>query len=371
MGKSSIVFALSFALVAVAVAQNEPDRKRMVEHQLGADHFVAGGSVKVRQPVSGDLLAAGGSIDVDANVNGDALVTGGRLRISGDVGQSVYAAAGHLDIDGKVGRNVRVAGGEVEIGPKAQVIGNVTIAGGEVSVRGSVGGYVQAGAGRVLIDGPVAGDVVVGSGHVELGPNARVGGKLLYRSREELKQDPAAKVAGGIEHVLPRGGAPGAEPKQYRFARGVRWVWTAGMMLLAVALLAAFPAFFGRVGTTLQSRPGMSLLLGFVLLVCVPVGALVLLITIIGIPLGLLAMLLYLALMPVAYASTGIGLGDWVLRKYKSDQAARLGWRLGAAALAVLLIAALRLVPWFGGLIGFAALLVGLGALLLQFKRVS
>jgi len=44
MGKSSIVFALSFALVAVAVAQNEPDRKRMVEHQLGADHFVAGGS---------------------------------------------------------------------------------------------------------------------------------------------------------------------------------------------------------------------------------------------------------------------------------------------------------------------------------------
>ena len=32
------------AWVAVAVAQNEPDRKRMVEHQLGADHFVAGGS---------------------------------------------------------------------------------------------------------------------------------------------------------------------------------------------------------------------------------------------------------------------------------------------------------------------------------------
>jgi len=369
MWRFAIAAAMSCAIAASAAAQGDPARPRSVEHELGADHFVAGGSVRITQPVNGDLLAAGGHVDVDAAVNGDAVITGGKARISGDVGQSVYAAAGQIDILGKVGRNVRIAGGEVEIGPKAHVVGNLTLAGGQASVRGSVGGYVQAGAGRVLIDGPVGGDVVVGSGHVELGPNARIAGKLRYRSREALQQDPAAQVAGGIEHVMGRGDVPASEPNARRFARGARWVWAAGMMLLAVVLLAAFPTFFGRVGTTLQARFGMSLLLGFVWLVCVPVAALILLITIIGAPLGLLAIAIYLALLPVAYASSGIGIADWVLRKYKTQDAARLGWRVGAAAAAVLLLAAVGFVPWIGGLVGFIALLAGLGALALQFKR--
>jgi hypothetical protein len=119
----------------------------------------------------------------------------------------------------------------------------------------------------------------------------------------------------------------------------------------------------------LRERLGVSLLLGFVLLVCAPVAALLLLVTLIGIPLGLLAIALYLALLPVAYASAGIGLGEWALGRWKPAAARRFGWRAGAATIAIVLLALLGTIPWLGGLIGFAALLAGLGALLLQVRR--
>src|SRR5213075_3059679 len=122
-----------------------------------------------------------------------------RVRIGGSVGDSLYCGGGQVLLDGTVGSNARIGGGNVEIGPKAVVSGNVSIAGGKVRIDGTVKGYVQVAGGRAFIDGTVGGDVVARSGMVELGPNARIAGKLRYASGKELTRDPAAQVAGGVE----------------------------------------------------------------------------------------------------------------------------------------------------------------------------
>jgi cytoskeletal protein CcmA (bactofilin family) len=351
-------------------AQEHRDGAQGVERQLGADRFVAGGSLSVSKPVAGDLIAAGGNVDVDAAVAGDAIVAGGNLRLGGDVGQSVYAAAGQLRILGKVGRNVRVAGGQIEIGPNAQIAGNLTSGGGQVNLNGGVTGYVQVAGGRVVINGPVGGDVEAASGRLELGPNARIAGSLRYRSADEFKRDPAAQVSGGVERLaMPVGVATRMQRERSALHGGASVAWTLGMMLLAAVLLAALPGFYEQVAQTLRTRPGISLLAGFALLVCTPVAAVILLVTVIGVPLGLLTIALYLALLPVAYVSAAIALGAWALSRWRADSASRIGWRIGAALLALLLIALLGAIPWLGSLVGFAALLAGLGALLLQLQR--
>jgi hypothetical protein len=148
----------------------------------------------------------------------------------------------------------------------------------------------------------------------------------------------------------------------------VGWLWTLGLVLLAALLLAVQPAALARVSQTLQARPGMSLLLGFALLVCMPVAALLFIVTLIGIPVGLLTIALYLALLPLGYVTAAVGLGDLVLQRLRAAAAAQLGWRIGAAAAALLLLTLLGAIPWLGGWIGFAALLAGLGALLLQWR---
>ena len=126
------------------------------------------------------------------------------------------------------------------------------------------------------------------------------------------------------------------------------------------------PDFYARVAQTLRTRGWMSLLLGFLALVCIPVAALILVFTLIGVPLALLAIALCLALLLVGYVSAGIG--AWALAKLKADRTEAKWWRIGAAVLGVLAISLLGRLPYLGGLVVLGALLIGLGALLLQVR---
>ena len=269
------LLAICFAIgVQPLWADTPADKTFPAERNFGTDRFVAGCPVSVVRPVAGDLMAAGCNVEVLAEVDGDLVVTGGNLRLAAPVKQGVYAAGGHVSIEAAVQRNVRIAGGRVELGSDAKVAGNVTVGGGKVEIDGAIGGNLLVGAGSVRINGPVAGDVEVGAGEVELGPNARVEGKLRYASREEIRRDSAAQVRGGVERI-ERGERWRASRRWLEGARhGVGWVWSLGLLLCAAILVTALPQLYKGVAETARARWALSLLIGFIVLVCVPVAAL-------------------------------------------------------------------------------------------------
>ena len=371
MNRIKMVIVMALALLGVAAGVPAQDTPPATPRRVGADTYVFGGSVRIDQPVAGDLIAAGGNVDVDAPVAGDALLAGGNLRITAKVEQSVHAGGGRLILDAPIGRNLRVGGGQVEIGPLAAIGGNVTVGGGQVTLRGPIKGNVTVGGGRVLIDGVVEGDVSAYGGSLSLGPNARLAGKLRYRSGDELVRDPAATVAGAVER-LATPGRRAAAPAQRDTGRddhapraGVSWLWTAGLMAIAALLVAALPVTSMRVAEGLRTRLGWSLLWGFIALVCIPVAALILAVSIIGIPVALLALLLYIALLLVGYVGSAIGLGQWALARLRAEAAQRTGWRITAAMTAVLLLALLGSVPFLGGFVALLAVAAGIGAIAL------
>jgi cytoskeletal protein CcmA (bactofilin family) len=368
-------WVLASCLLAGAAAADE-DREAPrgpVALEMGGDRFVAGGEVEIGRPVDGDLLVIGGNADVDAGVAGDLLAVGGQLRVAGDVGGSMIGAAGQMTVDGKVGRNLRVAGGRVELGPRAVVGGNVSVGAGSLRLRGSVRGQVLAGGGRVMIDGPVGGDVVVAGGELDLGPNARIAGSLRYRSGRELRQDPQAQVAGGIERLpLPPGREKLDEARHEAGAAAAGLaglLWTLGLVVLAALWIGLLPQTCRQVTGTLRARPGASLLLGFALLVCVPVAVVLLLATLVGVPAALVALALYLALLPLAYVVAAIGLGESALRRWWPLRADRPMARVAAAAAVLVVLSGLGWVPLLGALPGLLVLLAGLGAVALQVRR--
>lgn len=346
-------------------ADSAPGKTVPAERKFGADRFAAGCPVSVVLPVAGDLLAAGCNVAVLAEVGGDVVAMGGNVLLAAPVKQGVYAAGGRVSIDAPVQRNVRIAGGRVDLGPNSIIAGNVTVGGGKVEIDGAIGGYLQVGAGSVRINGPVTGDVELGAGEVELGPNARIEGKLRYASGEEVRRDPAAQVRGGVERIE-------RWPAAHRWRGGARhglgWVWSVGLLVIAAILVAALPQFYRRVEETARTRWALSLLVGFVVLVCAPVAALIAVITVIGIPLALLTIALYLMLLLVGYVSAGIVLGEIALQRWRADRAANHGWRIAAAVLAMLVLSLLGRLPFVGWLITFAAMLMGIGALLLQAR---
>jgi cytoskeletal protein CcmA (bactofilin family) len=336
------------------------------ETSFGADRFAAGSSVTIDQPVPGDLFAAGGAIDVDEAVGGDAVIAGGTIRVGAPVGQDLYLSGGRLNVAAPVTRNARIAGGDVQIGPKARIAGNVSVAGGEIRIEGPIGGYLQVGAGHVYLDSTVAGDVHVGAGSVELGPNARVAGRLRYASRKELEKSPQAQVQGGIERMpLPQRGRKAGEHAGGAF----HWIWSAGLIVLAAFLTALFPNLGLGTAATVRTRWPWSLLVGFIALVCIPAGIVIAMITVVGIPLALTALALYLALLILGYAASGSAAGLAVLQRWQPARASQRLVRVLFAALGMLVVVLLASIPWVGGLVVVAAMLLGVGALLQQLER--
>jgi len=358
-----LAWIAALALLASAALVDERETHLYLRQQ-GSDTFVAGDSARVSEPVAGDLIAAGGELLLAGPVAGDQVAFGGKLRFDGSVSQDLYAGGGQVALEGSVARNARVAGGEVSLGPRARIAGNASFAGGDIKVLGAIGGYLQAAGGRVLIDGRVDGDVEAATGALELGPKARIGGRLRYRGGAPLVQDAAAQVLGGIERLE----MPVRRVAERSPAPAVFGVWTLGLMVMAAVLVLALPGFFGRVAAAARTRFGWSLLWGFLALAAIPLAAVILLATVIGIPLALVALLGYLVLLLVGYVAAGIALGDATLARWWTPRAAHRGWRALFAALGVLVIGLVALIPWLGALIALAALLSGMGALLLQAR---
>jgi len=357
------LLTLWLLLSGAALAQGDG----IARASLWQDVFIAGAAPAVREPVQGDLFVAGGAVTIEAAVAGDVTAGGGTLRLDAAVGGSLQAAGGHITVLGAVERDARVAGGQIELGPQSVVGGNLWAAGGHLRLLGTVKGDVHVAGGRVLIDGPVGGDVIAGSGELALGPHARIAGVLRHHGGI-VRRDEAAQVGGGIRSwSWWFGREPDLRVMQPPGA-GVGWGWTLALALLAALLLALTPGFQTRVGRTLWQRPVASVALGVAWLVCAPLVLLVLLVTVIGIPLTLLGAMLYMLLLPWAYVSAAIALGDAALRAAgRADPP--WAWRVVAAALLLVGLWQARRLPWLGAALSMLALLAGLGALVLQLRR--
>lgn len=109
--------------------------------------------------------------------------------------------------------------------------------------------------------------------------------------------------------------------------------------------------------------------IGFIVLACAPLAALLLVLTIVGIPLALVVVLTTLALLPLGYVTSAIGLGDWALGRWRSAHQDDRWWRIGAACAGVLVLALLGAIPFVGWIVGLVALLAGLGALAQQWRH--
>jgi len=306
------------------------------------------------------MLAAASVAAQDVSLGGSVRI-GGSVDVTEPTTGSLNAAGGEVTIEAPIAGSLRAAGGKIAITESAPITGEAMLAGGEVKVNGAIGNDLHVGGGQVTIDAPVGGDAFVGAGSLVLGPNARIEGKLKFRGGE-LKQDPAAVVVGGVTHTERRHHRVDSADDVsvgYRFTHG--WVWSAGLVILAALLAGALPGPSARLAQELTERPWHTPLIGFLALTAIPVAAVLLCITIIGIPIGLLTLVLYAGLLMFGYVWLGVVLGGLLLDRFNAATATETAWRVGAAALAMIVLALLVRVPFLGGFVKFAALVVGVG----------
>jgi cytoskeletal protein CcmA (bactofilin family) len=276
-----------------------------------------------------------------------------------------------VQVDAIVTGNARVAGGDVMVGPATVIAGALSATGGRIRFEGNAQQSLHASGGSVHLDGVVQGDAEVRAEEITIGPNTRIAGKLIAHTAREPEIPAGAQIAGGVEfhpadvgHIVG-GDEPASDSRAVAHGVG-SFFWMLGVFIAGSLFMLAFPAYSTRAAQWVGQEPLRSLGLGFVILVSLPVLVVLLLITIIGIPLALIVLMLYLLLLFLGWVTAAMFVGQKLLGFIGSAASVTTGRRMLALLVAVLALWAVGLVPIVGGWIRFAALLLGMGALVWQ-----
>jgi cytoskeletal protein CcmA (bactofilin family) len=385
------------------------------------DLYVTAGTFVLDGTVNGDLIAVGQTLTINGKVDGDVMAAGQTIVVNGSVTGAIRMAGSILLVDeqASIGGDIIAAGYSLEIREGSGIGQDLVFAGGQLLLAGDVARNVQAAAGAFELRGTVGGNVNTEVGEADAGyagppptlfmppssisvprvdpgltiaQSAKIEGNLQYTQSRELAL-PAGVVTGKVTRNRPATNTAAAR-QETTSDRILKWganVLRSSITLILIGLFLfwLFPLFMQGSSLKLQSAIWPSLGWGvaayagffFVLLLTIvgmiAGGVLFGLLTLGGLAgtvvgvgiLSLFALILGFVLVTsfVAKIVFGQALGRWLLIRANSPLAERRFWPMViGVVITVAVIALFRfpLIPGFlGGLLNFAVILFGLGAL--------
>lgn len=347
--------------IGVAAAEDS------TQASIGDSRLTAGDVVVLDEPIDGNAFAAGSRVELRERVDRSAFLSGGNVTVAGPVGRNLYAAGGEVRIESDVEGRVRAAGGKIRVASSARIGGSAAFAGDSIEVDGAVGRGLRAFGDTIVINGSVGGDVEIAGENIRIGPDARIDGRVEYRSGRDIEVDPAARVAGGVTELQ--------QDRRWlrKLGRGAAIFGGAtisfGMVLIGALMILAMPRFSREAAATILKKPWQSAGLGCVMLLGVPFAIIVLLVTVIGIPLALLLVFGYVVLMLLGYLVAAMFVGDTALGRFGREKVESPWWRVLFMFLALIVIAIVKQVPFIGGLAVMLLFIAGIGALTMRSWR--
>ena len=323
------------------------------------DLYVFGSNVAINGTIHGDLIATGNNISVDGSVTGDVVAAGQSVMIRGQVGGSVRAVGNMVVLDGKVTNDLLVAGNELTILSNGRVGRDAIVGAASTTISGQIGRDLQVGGTNVKIDGGIGGGVLATVERLQLTDRATVGGSLKYTSKNEAQIANTSSVKGTIERQTPDNGRAPLVTGQAALV--VDWLkGLIGLLILGILVVFFFPGFSRRAGEALVHSPWLTLAIGALVLIGLPILAIVFFavgVVIGGWWIGFVVLSLFVVVLALSIPVAAVGVGGAVLRIARRPVPVWLALFIG---LIVLLLVAL--IPILGGLVIFCALLFGMGA---------
>lgn len=323
------------------------------------DVLTWGGDISYEGRVLGDVISAGKTITLgdSATVDNSFMAFGQKVDVNGNVINSARVFAQDFTLRGHVERNVMAFAQNILIDTRAWVEKDVSFGCAQLIVRGRVGGNLSGGASSVTISGQIDGDAKIEAEKIVVLQGAIIGGRLRYTSKDEPKIEDGAQILGGVERI------PQEEKKDdegYSLGSFVwdAWWYLSGLALGAV-LLALFRPFMLEVASSATDSTLRTLGLGVLFLVCLPIAAIAVTLTIIGIPIAVLLGLLWIVLIGISDILVGLALGNWLISRDRSAPVQRpyLGMSLG-----LLITTILTSIPIVGWLFGLIIAILAMGA---------
>lgn len=229
-----------------------------------------------------------------------------------------------------------------------QSFDDVVVFDGDVTIDGEVNETIVVFNGDAEISGTVGGDVVVFNGDLTVRSGASVLGDVAS-TRDPVIEE-GAEVAGEIR----KPSKDFFRPLEVFAARAIFWLAaTVSFLLLGFVLLWLAPRGLDAIAAAWETAKGSSALWGLVLLIGLPVGAVLVMLTLVGIPFGLGTLFALGLLYSAGYVAGAWALGRSIVRAPASRWAAFL------AGFAIVRL--VGLIPIIGGIVSTIVTVFGLG----------
>ncbi len=343
-------------------------------------------TLRMNGEVRGDLLAGGMYLTVEKSVGEDLTLGGYNLKISGSVGDDVRLIGGHIEIRGSVAGDVAAFGGNVRI--LGDVAGDVIAGGGNIWIDGNVQGSLDAQGGNIVIAGTIGQNAIVAASRLTLSSTALLKGNLIYTSNRNAEIAEGAQIAGTLKRE------PGSraavlwkltsvlanhlpeEPQNWKEWKTGFPLWFRillrvssfiSLLIAGIVILIVYGRQANMVADRIVSSPWKTLGWGLIVLICVPIVALILCVSIVGLPVGLVAIATYLVFSYVSRVYVALVIGRGILDRV-TKQDVRIIWPL---IVGLLIITILSSIPFYvGWIVRIICVLFGLGGMLIMEKKV-
>jgi cytoskeletal protein CcmA (bactofilin family) len=350
--------ALPQPVAAAEVQHGDPSYTLPAGQEVKNDLIVFADRSQIDGDVDGDLILFSRNVTVKGHVKGDILDFSSELRIEGVVDGNVRAFAQTVTMSSTVARNVTGWIGDLDLEQQARVRGTMMAGVTNLDLEGSLGGDLMVLANMAEINGTLDRDATIRASRLTIGSNAQIVGKTKYIGYHQPDISGAAKM-GGFEVVIPK---RGPDYSQLRYYWHQVMFWGASFLLGLVILLLAPGFFFDTVQSSKKIGPAFGF--GALFLFATPIAAFIVCATIVGLSVGIPAILFY----AVAVYASQIFVGAWLGEKLLGAGVG-IGPAVGRLALGLLIVRAVRMLPYAGFWIGVLIAMWGLGALILALHK--
>ncbi len=328
------------------------------------DLYVGAGTASIAGVVRGDLSVGGGTVLYSGYTAGDILIGGGTVTLTGRANDDVRVVGGTVIVGGTILGDLIVAGGQVRIESTAHISGDVLVGGGRVVFDGPVQGNVRVYGGQVDIESAVNGSVEVSADKLVIGPRARIRGDLIYRAPQRAVIANSAIIDGKTIYKETKDFAAMGKTSLREAVIAFLGLWIILKFIMTLLTALIITLLFGNLAHELVYRvvnePWWSVLMGFVLLVSLPMATLIIFMTIVGIPIGVLALLMYVFFILLSIPLASLICGIWAIKLIKKESSVAVTWQ--AALFGALIYTALGFIPHIGWAIKLLFILAALGA---------
>lgn len=339
----------------------------------GGDTYIAGSVVNETVETSGDTFISARSVRAMGTSQGDLHVTGFDVSVSADTAQDLYAIGATVVLRGDVGEDLTAAGFSVRTESSAAISKNARIFGNTLTIEGPIEGALMATGMDVILNAPIKGDARILAGTLSFGPEAVVGGTLIYSMKDKINVP--ERVASAERVVFEKAAMKDAWDGFDEMRRDMPGLPTfmsvfAGFLIsllffvvLGAVMLGFMPTRLETLRQSIAQAPGLSILLGIIglsmLFGMVPITAM----TIVGIPFVPIAVLAIVVVWTLGYALAAYSVAMRIWAAFSREENPSNVARLLIYAAAITVIAMLNFIPFVGWVANYTLVLLGIGAI--------